>query len=269
MQHVLGYFKSRAFLYTLLGIAVACVVLFALVNWGLSWYTNHGQRIEVGEYVGMNLDEAQRKIERADFRTQIIDSVFLVDERPGIVLRQDPAPGAFVKENRRIYLTVTKLIPDEVKLPSLVGTYDFDRYRRKLSMLDVTASVRASEYSSRYQPNTILKVYYDDREITEAELKAGFSIPKGTNLEFLVTSREGGLADVPNVRCRTLEEAKFFIDNYRLRTGRVEVDATVSNRELGYVWRQDPPADAGLRVPFDSEVHLFVTAEQPEDCGGL
>jgi len=269
MQHVFGYFKSRAFWYTVFGIGLASLVLFMVVNWGLSWYTNHGQRIEVGEYVGMGVEDARRKIDRADFRTEIIDSVFLVDESPGIVLRQDPAPGAFVKENRRIYLTVTKLIPDDVRLPSLVGTYDFDRYRRKLSMLDITASIKASEYSNRYQPNTILKMYYEGSEVSEAELKAGFSIPKGSKLEFLVTSREGGLADVPDVRCRTLEEAKFFIDNYRLRTGRVELDPSVTNRELAFVWRQDPPAAAGIRIPFDSEVHLFVTAERPEDCGGL
>ncbi len=263
---VFGYFKSRAFWLTVLGIAGATLVLFFVVNAMLAWYTNHGQRLEVGEYIGMDVGVASKQIKQSDFRVEIIDSIFLVDQPPHVVLRQDPEPGAFVKENRRIYLTVTKKIPDEVRLPSLAGTYDFDRYQRKLNMLDINARVRDKEYSSRYQPNTILKVYYKNKEITEQQLKSGFTVPKGSSLEFLVTSREGGLADVPDLKCRTLEEARFFIDNYRLRTGRIEADATVTDRELAYVWRQDPPADAGIRIPFDSEVHLFVTAQRPPDC---
>ena len=254
---------------TILGILGATLVLFFLVKAGLSWYTNHGQRLEVGKYEGLTLENASKEIKRADFRVEVIDSVFLVDKPPHLVLKQDPQPGAFVKENRRIYLTVTKAIPDEVELPALTGTYNFDRYVRKLSMLDISGKIKATEYSSQYQPNTILKVFYQGKEISESALKAGFSLPKGSELEFIVTSREGGLADVPDLKCRTFEEAKFFIENYRLRLGRVEADASVTDREMAYVWRQDPPVVAGLRVPFDSEVHLFLTANRPESCEEL
>ena len=262
----LGYFVSRQFWLTLLAIGGAALIAFFLLNVGLRWYTNHGQRLEVGEYVGMSIDDARRQVERADFRVEISDSVFLVDQPPRVVLRQDPQPGSFVKENRRIYLTVTKAIPDEVELPALTGTYDFDRYRRKLLMLDVDGKVRERKYSSRYEANTILEVYYEGAEITEAQLKRGFKVPKGAMLEFVVTSKEGGLARLPELTCRTLEEATFFLEEARLRLGRVQTDATVTNPELAYVWRQDPPFREGYRLPFDAEVNLFVTARPPEDC---
>ena len=261
-----GFFWSKAFGRAIAIIFGMAVVGFFLLNSGLKWYTNHGQRLEVGDYIDLPLAEAKTEIERADFRVQIIDSVFLVDRPPHIVLRQDPPPGAFVKENRRIYLTVTKAVADEVELPSLAGTYDFDRYLRKLRLLDIEGEVRERVYSNRYQANTILKVFYEGREISESQLKQGFSIPKGSKLQFTVSSKEGGLADVPNVTCLTLEEARFFIRDYRLRVGRVETDATVSNPELAYVWRQDPPYSLSAKLPFESEVHLFVTSERPASC---
>ena len=269
IKSILSYIKSRQFwmtVLTLIGLAALC---FFLLNAGLKWYTNHGQRLEVDNYIDMRLNDAESQIERSNFRVEIIDSVFLVDRPPHIVLRQDPAPGSFVKEDRRIYLTVTKAIADEVELPSLAGTYDFNRYLRKLTMLDIEGKVKKRVYSNRYQANTILKVYYEGREVSESELKAGFKIPKGSMLEFTVTSKSGGLADVPKLTCLTLEEAKFLIQDYRLRTGRIETDATVNNKEFAYVWRQDPPHSPGATIPFESEVHLFLTNKRPEDCDSL
>jgi len=264
---VFGYFLSRAFWFTVLGLIIASVVLFFALNAGLSWYTNHGQRLEVSNYEGMSIPAARQQIEQADFRVELIDSVFLVDQPPGIVLRQDPKPGAFVKENRRIYLTVTKRIPDEVTLPPLTGTYDFDRYRRKLNMLDLEGRVVERSFNSQYQPNTILKVYYEEKEISEARLKEGFSVPKGSELTFLVTSREGGMAVVPDLACLTVDQARLIFDNRRLRVGRIRADEGVSDPEIAFVYRQDPPA--GNQLPFEEEVHLYVSATLPDDCGGL
>lgn len=269
VKSVLGYFMSRQFWMTVLLLIGLSMLSFFLLTAGLKWYTNHGQRLEVDDYVEMNLADAQAQIERSNFRVEIIDSVFLVDRPPHVVLRQDPAPGAFVKEDRRIYLTVTKSIADDVELPSLAGTYDFSRYMRKLTMLDIQGEIKDRVYSNRYQANTILNVYYEGKEISEAELKAGFKVPKGSTLQFTVTSKAGGLADVPKMTCLTFEEAKFFIQDYRLRVGRVQADATVSNKELAYVWRQDPPYSPGATIPFESEVHLFLTANRPEDCDSL
>ena len=265
----LTYFRSRSFIFTLVGMAVVALISFLALDWGLEWYTNHGQRLEVDDYIGMPTAAAAAEIERSSFRPEVSDSVFLVDQPAGIVLRQDPPAGAYVKENRRIYLTVTKTVPDEVTLPGLAGTYDFDRYNRKLAMLDVRGRVRDREFSSRYQPNTILKVYYEGDEVTEAELKRGFRVPKGAELEFTVTTSDGGTAELPDLRCRTLEEARLFLQNYRLRTGRLRPDDTVGDPEVAYVWRQDPEHAPGTRVPLDSEVTLYLTGEQPADCEQL
>ena len=266
MGRVLGYFLSRAFWLTVLGIVLVAIVLFFAVNMGLSWYTNHGQRLEVSDYTGMSIQSATRQIEEADFRVELIDSVFLVDEPPGIVLKQDPQPGAFVKENRRIYLTVTKLIPDEVTLPALTGTYDFDRYRRKLNMLDLEGRVVERQFSSQYQPNTILKVFYEGKEISETRLKEGFRVPKGSTLEFLVTSRDGGMANVPDLQCLTVDQARLIFANRRLRVGRIRADAGVRDPELAFIYQQDPPA--GTQLPFEEEVHLYVAAQPGADCDG-
>ena len=260
------YLRSRAFLFTLLGIAVAAVLAFVLVDQGLDWYTRHGQRLEVGDYVGMDLEAARRAIDKDDFRTEVIDSVFLVDEPPGVVLRQDPPADAFVKENRRIYLTVTKTVPDQVTLPPLAGTYELDRYLRKLALLDLSGEVREEQYSSRYQPGTILKVFYDGREISELELRNGYRVPRGSRLGFVVSKSSGGETPLPDLTCQTYEEVAFTLDGYRLRVGTVTEDATVTDRATAYVWRQDPAYAPGKTVGFETPVAVYLTQEAPAGC---
>ncbi len=269
VQKVLGFFKSPQLWLSLLGMVLVGGLLFFLLTLWMTSYTKHGQRLEVGEYVGLKLADASTDIERASFRTEVIDSVFLVDKPPHEVLRQDPEPGSYVKADRRIYLTVTKAIPDEVTLPALAGTYDFDRYRRKLNMLDIEGRVRDRTFSNKYQENTILKVYYDDKELSEERLRSGVRIPKGSVLEFTVTSKAGGEVAVPELVCRTFEEASFTLNSYKLRQGKVVEDASVSDRDLAYVWKQDPAYVPGESLPFDTEVVLYLTAQLPSACNDL
>lgn len=260
------YLRSRALLLTLIGIGVAAVVAFLLVDWGLDFYTRHGQRLEVGAYVGLGLDDAREAIEDDEFRVEVTDSVFLIDEPPRTVLRQDPPAGSFVKENRRIYLTVTKSVPDQVTLPPLAGTYELERYLRKLALLDLTGVVRERRYSSKYQPNTILEVYYDGREVSEIELRNGYRVPRGSELGFVVSKADGGQTALPDMTCRSFDEAKFYLENYRLSVGAVTEDATVVDRASAYVWRQDPVYTPDRMVGFETPVALYLTQELPEEC---
>lgn len=263
------FFVSRQFWFTILGVVGATALAFLLLDLGLKWMTNHGQRLEVGDYTKMSVEEAEEAIDDDDFEIEIIDSIYLVDQPANVVLRQDPPPGSFVKEDRRIYLTITKAVADMVVLPPLAGTYELDRYERKLSLIDLTGVVKSREYSNKYQPNTILKVFYEGKEVSEQELRAGYRVPRGTKLEFIVSSKEGGEANLPNLRCRTYDEARFLLQNYRLQTGEIEEDATVIDLATAYVWRQDPPFEPGASIPFDSEVKLFLTQEQPAGCDGI
>ena len=261
------YLRSRSFLLTLVGIAVAAALAFVLVDRGLDYYTRHGQRLEVDDYAGLDVDAARRAIGKDGFRTEVTDSVFLLDEPPGTVLRQDPPAGAFVKENRRIYLTVTKTVPDQVTLPPLAGTYELDRYLRKLALLDLSGEVRSRQYSSRYQPGTILKVFYDGREVSERELRDGYRVPRGAKLGFVVSSSSGGETRLPDLGCQTFDEVAFVLENYRLRVGTVTEDATVTDRATAYVWRQDPAYAPGKTVGFGTPVALYLTQAPPAACG--
>ena len=269
MRLLWRYLRSRAFLYTLLGLAALGLLAFLALDWGLDRYTRHGQRLQVGDYKRLSVEQARRAIEADEFRVEVIDSVFLIDEPPRTVLRQDPPAGAFVKENRRIYLTVTKAVPDKVTLPALAGTYDLDRYLRKLALLDLTGVVREQRYSSRYQPNTILEVYYDGREVSEIELRNGFRVPRGSELAFVVSKSSGGQATLPDLACQTFDAASFLLESNRLRIGTVTEDATVTDRATAYVWRQDPSPTSGRTIGFDAAVSVYLTQELPTGCDGL
>ncbi|MEZ4950593.1 MAG: PASTA domain-containing protein [Saprospiraceae bacterium] len=123
--------------------------IFLGLNWWMSCYTNHGESYTVENYLEMDVNDAIKKIEKGGFRYVITDSIYNIDEKPGVVLDQNPKLGEQVKEGRRIYLTITKSNPDQVSLPTLVGNYDYDQYVKKLKLLNLRASIKEQVFNNK------------------------------------------------------------------------------------------------------------------------
>ena len=66
------------------------------------------------------LNEAQQALSNQKLKGLVIDSSYVKGVPDGMVLDQNPAGGARVKEGRTIYLTVTTSKVPLVKLPDLM-----------------------------------------------------------------------------------------------------------------------------------------------------
>ena len=77
-------------------------LLLVLTLWWLRCYTNHGESIEVPNFVGSSYKEALRIAKAKDFNVAITDSIYLEGKLPGEVLTQNPKAKSFVKEGRTI-----------------------------------------------------------------------------------------------------------------------------------------------------------------------
>lgn len=257
------FLSSKIFLLNfgkLLGISA---LLFLFLTLWMRCYTRHGNSVEVGNYVGMTFDDAVDQIEDDDFRYTITDSIFIVDEKPGLVLEQNPPAKAMVKGNRTIYLTITKRVADEVSLPGLVGNYDYNQYARKLKMMGMKCTVKKQVFSNKLEPNSILHFFYGDKKITENDLKDGMKIPMGAKLEFVVTTRAGGRVEVPKLICLSFSEAEFLITSSGLKIGKVIEDSTVSDRANSYVKSQFP---INSMVSMNTRVEVQLTQDKPASC---
>ncbi|HMO39042.1 MAG TPA: PASTA domain-containing protein [Saprospiraceae bacterium] len=263
-RNVWAFLSSRIFLRNFIAWAAMIVALLFVANLLLRLYTRHNESVQVGNYIGMTLLEAERRAKDRSFRVVITDSIYIVDKAPNMVLDQDPKPLSRVKQRRRIYLTVTKSTPDMVTLPELIGSYSYAQYTRKLAQLNLRFVVRERQFDSKLEENTILHFYHNDRKITDADLRNGVRVPMGSTLEFVVTERSSGFVEIPDLVCRTYSAAQFLISANNLSVGNVYGD--VEDRSSAYIWKQEPAYEPGQNIRMGEQISIYLTQERPAGC---
>lgn len=113
---------TKAFLKQLLLAIVAFLVLGFLVLWWLRFTTNHNERVEVPNLAKMSLDKVEDRLEEMDLRYEILDSANYNPSFPRYsVIEQIPKPGKFVKENRKLYLTLNPSGYRKIEVPDVLG----------------------------------------------------------------------------------------------------------------------------------------------------
>ncbi len=111
----------RSILRNILIAFVIVVVLIFGSMFFLDFITQHNKEIAVPDFSNMTVAEAEAAAAKVGMRVEVTDSVFAKRMRKGAVRDQNPAPGAKVKEGRRISLTINALNSKKVKMPNLVG----------------------------------------------------------------------------------------------------------------------------------------------------
>ena len=116
------FIKSKLFLKQLLYAGIGIVIfVFIIMKW-LNISTNHDQKIEVPNLEKLSLNDVEKTLEELDLNFVVIDSASYNPNYPKkAVIDQDPEPGDFVKENRKIYLTLNPSGYKDVEIPNLFG----------------------------------------------------------------------------------------------------------------------------------------------------
>lgn len=84
-----------------------CVGLFFGLSSWLESTTNHDQKIEVPDLSRLSIDEVDEKLSSLDLRFEVIDASTYDPNYPkNTVKAQSPQKHLFVKQNRKIYLTM-------------------------------------------------------------------------------------------------------------------------------------------------------------------
>jgi beta-lactam-binding protein with PASTA domain len=117
-----SFLKSKSFFIQL---SIAVLGLFAII-FGLQYWlnktTNHDQKIQVPNLERLSLSEVEQKLNQLDLAYKIIDSASYNPTYPKrSVIEQTPEAGDFVKEKRKIYLTLNPSKYRDVTIPDLNG----------------------------------------------------------------------------------------------------------------------------------------------------
>lgn len=103
---------------------MAAILVIAIAFLALRWLdysTNQDQRIAVPDLAKQSLDEVEDKLAAQNLRFEIMDSANFNPDFPRYsVIEQVPEAGQFVKENRKIYLTLNPSGYRKVMIPDLI-----------------------------------------------------------------------------------------------------------------------------------------------------
>lgn len=258
------FFTAPFVVRNCLGMMAFLAGLFLLTFWWLKCYTNHGESLQVPSYIGMGLKEATKKARQRDFEVVVNDSIYEPGKPPGVVLRQNPEPESRVKQGRTIYFTVAKNNPDIVTLPELAGSDDYDLYSRKCSRLGLKPRI-AARVADPAEPNTIIQVLYRGDTITQ-EISRGFRVEMGATIDFIVSEQVTMTVAIPDCYCQTYDAAVFLITSSNLNVGSIYENATVTDRQTAYVYKQSPAFDPNGTLRVGEQITLYLTQEKPVDC---
>lgn len=228
-----------------LGIVLILIILFFSL---LGWFTGYGNITKVPSVTGQEVTAATQLLEQAGFEVEIQDSVY-VDSIPKLaVVRQTPEADATVKSGRTIYLTVNRMVPPQVEMPSLIG---YSVKSAELYLQSLQLKMGTITYKPDIARNSVLEQLYNG-----VAVKEGDKVPLGATISFVLGSGLGGNEmDVPNLVGMTLSEARSYLSSLSINVGAIVAVGNIRDSASAFVVRQSPDYlselldDAGNRMP--------------------
>ncbi|MDG1790720.1 MAG: PASTA domain-containing protein [Flavobacteriaceae bacterium] len=177
---------TRVFIKQLL---IAGFVLLICVITTLFWLrlsTNHNQKIKVPDLAKLSLDIAEDKLAELDLRFVVLDSSNYNPDFPKhSVIEQLPEAGEFVKENRKIYLTLNRSGYVFLEVPNVIGK---TKRQAAPTLVSMGFQIGEIEYSSYIALDEVLEMSYKGKKITP-----GDKLQKTSTIDFVLGDGEGSL----------------------------------------------------------------------------
>jgi eukaryotic-like serine/threonine-protein kinase len=252
-------FKSNSFVDVLKHLAVMAAIVAVLIIGFFYVYlpatTNHGESISVPKIEGMQLADAEELLEDQNLRYYINDSSYKPGLKPFQILTQDPAPGAKVKEDRKIYISVNMKNPPMIKMPKLI-----DGSVKNAELILKSYDLRKGKltYVPDLQQGAVLKQFVNGKEV-----KPGDMIPKGSIVDLHVGDGLGNSEfEMPNVVDMPVDEASVLLVGQGLQIGNI-IYVQGSDKKDGTVLKQRPFAEVGAKIRVGEMVDLWVAGHEP------
>ncbi len=182
---LVNFVKSKTFLKQL-GIAIIGLIIFiVLIMQWMKITTNHSQKIEVPDLSKLTISEVKAKLDELDLALKIVDSTnFNPDYPPLSVIEQDPEPGDFVKENRKIYLKINRPTYQNVNIPDVLR-----KSRRNAETVLLSVGFRIGDspkYVSDIAKDVVRGLYHDGKTI-----EVGTELPKNSIINLKLGDGNG------------------------------------------------------------------------------
>jgi len=253
MGKFLSYLKTTSFRNNLIAAILTVVVLLMVAFFSLRYYTKHGEGLSVPELKGLAFTQAVEKLEELGLRYEV-DSVYIMDSPPGIIIDQDPVANTFVKGNRTIYLTINTAQAPNAKFPDV----EFKSLREAQALIESFGlKLGDTTYKPDVSRDVVLEALFGGQVI-----RAGETVPKGSRIDLILGDGKGNEeVEIPSVIGLTKDEAIFALrSGAGLNLGIVNYEGEITDTAAAIVIRQDPFAtDSLIKVKKGSPVNITLS----------
>ena len=237
-------------------IVAASILLFLFLIYFYAYLpkvTNHGESITVPNVEGLSIQKVQEFLAKHDLRFEVNDSAYSSQYPPLTVLKQFPAAGSKVKENRIIYVSVNRINPPTVPMPDLIDG----------SLINAEAVLKGSELKRgriHLVRGPFLNVVKEMR-INGNKVVPDVRVPKGTIVDLVVMDGGSMYLPTPDVLQLPYDEAEFSIIGSNLNVGEIELIGDTTGMQP-VVLKQKPTPNENIKV--GEVVDLWIGAPDAE-----
>lgn len=187
-------------LHLLIMLVIVVILLFCVMGW-INRYTMHGQYISVPDVSGMYEQEAGQALAAVGLKYEVLDYKYDKMMVEGGVIEQKPKPGAYVKDGRKIYLTLNSGKEPVRAVPDLADN----------------SSLRAAESKLRSAGFKLGRTVYVDGDLDWVyeiryqgqPIEAGTEIPEGSTLT-IVAGNGNPVIRIEEVDSTAVIDTDFF-----------------------------------------------------------
>lgn len=253
MNAMIQFLRSKKFITHFLVSNLIVVILLVITYQWLNAYTNHGETVTVPNVVGMKFKDLEKVLGDKSMKVEVADSsVFMLDKPPGVVIDQDPAANEMVKEGRTIYVTITRTVPPQVKLPDL---RDVSQRQAEAILASYGLKVGQLIYKPDLAKNAVLAVVFKGRD-----MRPGDELAKGSTVDLVLGDGVGNTEVlVPVLKGMTYDEVMFVLQGSSINPGTIVFDKEVTDTTLAKVYRQIPEPGDSAFIHQGESIDLFFT----------
>ncbi|MCO5232832.1 MAG: PASTA domain-containing protein [Chitinophagales bacterium] len=243
--------------FQILAMIVLTIVLIIGLNIFMRIITYHNQKLTVPNVIHLELEDGIKMLERNNMGYILVDSLFDPNLKPHEIIDQSPKKGSFVKQNRKIYLTINSIQPPIIQLPNLV---DMSKRQAQLTLESLGLKMGKEIYQPDIAKDAVLSVRVNGKTASE-----NMAIPKGSVVDLILGDGLGSMdVEIPDLIGLTVMEAMAVLDAVQLSVGQINAQDDVSDQMNAYVYFQQPEYGSTLKVSPGDPVNLYVTKSIPK-----
>jgi len=180
------FLTTKIFLRQLLYALLALIVLVMIILWWLRMSTNHGQKIEVPDLSKLTIEQAEDVLDDLDLDYAIMDSTNYNPDFPyQTIIEQIPKAGRFVKEDRKIYLSINRSGYPMIEVPMVVGK---TMRQARPTLEAVGFAIGRIRYRKYIAKDEVLEMSFEGKK-----LEQGDELQKTSVIDLVLGDGKGGL----------------------------------------------------------------------------